>query len=127
MKAKYVYYDKKRPALKGNMTRKDYKLIAQEFRRIQYKYVELSAQTKNIIDDLRVGLAIEGCGSFKTTPPRLFNQSEMGSFVLASRVWSLPGHFPVGIVRRVVALLFLLQMETPVRLKIAADPQRPQA
>ena len=32
-----------------------------------------------------------GCGSFKTTPPRLFNQSEMGSFVLASRVWSLPG------------------------------------
>jgi hypothetical protein len=68
-----------------------------------------------------------GCGSFKTTPPRLFNQSEMGSFVLASRVWSLPGHFPIGIVRRVVALLFLLQMETPVRLKIAADPQRPQA
>jgi hypothetical protein len=59
VKAKYVYYDKKRPALKGNMTRKDYKLIAQELRRIQYKYVELSAQTKNIIDDLRVGLAIE--------------------------------------------------------------------
>jgi hypothetical protein len=70
---------------------------------------------------------LKGCGSFKTTPPRLFNQSEMGSFVLASRVWSLPGYFPVGIVRRVVALLFLLQMETPVRLKIAADPQRPQA
>jgi hypothetical protein len=69
----------------------------------------------------------QGCGSFKTTPPRLFNQSEMGSCVLASRVWSLPGHFPVGIVRRVVALLFLLQMDTPVRLKIAADPQRPQA
>jgi hypothetical protein len=41
------------------MISKDYKLIAQEFRRIQYKYPELSAQTKNIIDDLRVGLAIE--------------------------------------------------------------------
>jgi len=41
------------------MTRKNYKLIAQEFRRIQYKYPELSAQTKNIIDDLRTGLANE--------------------------------------------------------------------
>jgi len=41
------------------MTRKDYKLIAQEFRRIQYYYPELSAQTKNVIEDLRTGLAIE--------------------------------------------------------------------
>ena len=42
---------------KENMTRKAYKLIAQEFRRIYYKYPEISAQTKNIIDDLKVGLA----------------------------------------------------------------------
>jgi hypothetical protein len=40
------------------MTRKNYNLIAQEFRRIYYKYPELSAQMKNIIDDLRVSLAI---------------------------------------------------------------------
>ena len=41
------------------MTRKGYQLIAQEFRRISYKYPELSAQTKNIIDDLRVNLVIK--------------------------------------------------------------------
>jgi len=41
------------------MTRKDYKLLAAEFRRIKYKYPELPAQTKNIFDDLRTGLAIE--------------------------------------------------------------------
>ena len=41
------------------MTRKDYKLIAQEFRRIYYKNPELSAQMKNMIDDLRVNLALE--------------------------------------------------------------------
>jgi hypothetical protein len=39
------------------MTRKDYKLIAQEFRRIQYQNPELSAQTQNSIEDLRLGLA----------------------------------------------------------------------
>ena len=40
------------------MTRKGYTLIAQGFWRISYKYPEILAQTKNIIDDLRVGLAI---------------------------------------------------------------------
>jgi hypothetical protein len=38
---------------------KTYKLIAQEFRKIYYKYPDISAQTKNIIDELRVSLAIE--------------------------------------------------------------------
>jgi len=41
------------------MTRKDYQLIATEFRRIRYTYPELSVQTKNILDDLRIGLALE--------------------------------------------------------------------
>jgi len=41
------------------MTRKDYQLIAYEFRRVQYKYPQLSAQIQNVIDDLRAGLAIE--------------------------------------------------------------------
>jgi hypothetical protein len=45
--------------LAGLLTRKDYKLIAQEFRKIYYKFPEISAQTKNIIDELRIGLAIE--------------------------------------------------------------------
>jgi hypothetical protein len=44
---------------KEYMTRKDYLLIAQEFRTIYYKNPELSAQAKNIIDALRVNLAIE--------------------------------------------------------------------
>jgi hypothetical protein len=52
--------NKTRPAYdsKNTMTRKDYTLIAQEFRKIYYKHPEMSAQTKNIIDDLRIGLAI---------------------------------------------------------------------
>ena len=40
------------------MIRKDYTLLAQEFWRIYYKYPEISAQIKNIIDDLCIGLAI---------------------------------------------------------------------
>ena len=44
---------------KEYMARKDYKLLAAEFRRIRYKYPDLSAQTRNILDDLRTGLAIE--------------------------------------------------------------------
>src|SRR5712691_3938326 len=50
----------------------------------------------------------------------------MGSFALALRLWLLHWHLAVGIVRRVVALVFLLQMKMPVDLEIATDPQRPQ-
>ena len=51
----------------------------------------------------------------------------MGSFALTLWRWRLAWHLAVGIVRRVVALVFLRQMKTPVGLEITADPQRPQA
>lgn len=41
------------------MTRKDYNLIAKEFWRIYYKFSNLSPEAKNILDALRVSLAIE--------------------------------------------------------------------
>src|SRR3989442_3392967 len=51
----------------------------------------------------------------------------MGSCALTRRLWLLPWHLAVGIVRRVVALVFLLQMTMPGALESATDPQRPPA
>jgi len=40
------------------MTRKEYQLVAAEFRRIKYMFPELPPQMKNMLDYLRIGLAI---------------------------------------------------------------------